>query len=71
MKQLVGLVALVAGIIMVITLFPSLVDGFKLALNSTTEIWGQIKAVVAALWGFVYQPLVLITIGLIALDDKK
>lgn len=71
MKQLVGLIALIAGIIMIITLAPSLVDSFKLAVDSTSEIWGQIKAVVAALWSYIYQPLVLITIGLIALDDKK
>lgn len=70
MKRLIGLIAIAIGVIMVITLFPTLVDNFKLAWEGSQGVWTQIKSVVSVLWSFVFQPLVLILLGFIALDEK-
>lgn len=70
MKKLVGLIAVSVAVVMVITMFPNLVDNFKLAWEGTTGVWEQIKAVVEQLWSYIFPPFVLLLLGLIALDDK-
>ncbi len=70
MRKLVGLIAVAIGIVMFITLFPTLVDNFKYIWENTTGLWNQIKSLVSALWNFVFQPFVLVLLGLIALEPK-
>lgn len=70
LRRLAGLIGVVAGAIMFVTLIPVMVDGFDAAWSSSTQVWEQIKAVVNTLWSSLFQPLVLVLLGLIALTSK-
>ena len=69
-RKLAGLIGLIAGGIMFVTLLPNLVSNFEQAMQVSGGVWEQTKSVITALWGAVYQPLVLVLLGLIALKDK-
>lgn len=69
MRKLVGLIAIAIGVVMFVTLVPTLIDNFKNIWENTTGLWNQIKNLVSALWNFVFQPLVLVLLGLIAVGE--
>ncbi len=70
MRRLAGLVCLaVGGVLFAMVLLTSFQD-FVTAWNSSTDIWQQIQTVAALVWGLLGNPLILVTLGLIALEGK-
>ena len=70
MRRLAGLVCLaVGGVLFAMVLLTGFQD-FVDAWNSSADIWQQIQSLVSLVWALLGQPLILVTLGLMALEGK-
>ena len=55
---------------MFFTLFLASFQGIMDAWNSASDLWSQFQAAVQVVWDTLFSPLVLVTLGFIALEGK-
>lgn len=70
MRRLAGLVSLAVGGVVFVMLLMTSFQGFIDAWNSSTDIWEQVQSLAALVWTVLGEPLILVTLGLIALEGK-